>query len=141
MGEHPILIMYSAFIIVSIACFNATGVAITKYATAAQRSTVDTSRTLLIWIFSLALGWESFLGLELLGFVLLVLGTLIYNEIYVVPIGFMSFNTRLIMKEREAKEERNAGNDLIDDEKLNYVATSPHAKYDTNRNKRFIKAA
>ena len=95
MGEHPILIMYSAFIIVSIACFNATGVAITKYATAAQRSTVDTSRTLLIWIFSLALGWESFLGLELLGFVLLVLGTLIYNEIYVVPIGFMSFNTNI----------------------------------------------
>jgi len=140
-GNHPILILYSCFIIVSIACFNATGVAITKYATAAQRSTVDTSRTLLIWIFSLILGWEQFLGWELIGFVLLVLGTLIYNEIYVVPIDFMSHNTRVIMKNRDAAEERNAGGDLLDDEKMNYIATSPHAKYDSNRNKRQIKAA
>lgn len=82
------------------------------------------------------LGWESFLGLELVGFVLLVLGTLIYNEIYIVPIGLMRDNTRVFLKEREAKEERNGGNDLLDDEKLNYVATSPNAKYDSNRNLR-----
>lgn len=128
--------MYSLFIIVSIACFNATGVAITKYATAAQRSTVDTSRTLLIWIFSLILGWESFLALELIGFILLVVGTLVYNEIVIIPIGFMSRNTRVIMKNREAEEERAGGSVNLDEGAMNYVATSPHAKYDSNRNKR-----
>lgn len=50
------LIGTSLGIIVSIACFNATGVAITKYASAPQRSTVDTSRTLLIWVVQMAMG-------------------------------------------------------------------------------------
>jgi len=55
---------------------------------------------------------------------------LIYNEIYVVPVEFMKKNTRVEIKNREAKEGRNAGNDLLNDEKMAYVATSPHAKYD-----------
>ena len=40
-------------IIVSIASFNALGVTVTKNASAAQRSTIDTSRTDLIWVFFL----------------------------------------------------------------------------------------
>jgi hypothetical protein len=35
MGENPVLIAQSIGIICSISCFNATGVAITKYASAA----------------------------------------------------------------------------------------------------------
>ena len=78
--------------------FNACGVAITKYASAAQRSTIDTCRTLLIWIIALMMGQEKFdiplsFG-EAGGFALLVTGTLIYNEIVVVPCGLMSFNTK-----------------------------------------------
>lgn len=53
----------------------------------------------------------------------------------------MKKNTRVEIKNREAKEGRNAGNDLLNDEKMAYVATSPHAKYDQNRNLRQIKAA
>lgn len=59
-GEHPSMIAMSLGIIVSIGSFNATGVAVTKYASAAQRSTVDTCRTLLIWLISLMLKWEKF---------------------------------------------------------------------------------
>lgn len=123
----------------SIASFNATGVAITKFATAAQRSTVDTSRTLVIWCVSLALGWEEFLWPELVGFILLVAGTLIYNEIYVVPIDFMSENTREAIKTREAKAGRLGAGVVDDDQKLNYIATSPGAAYDKNRGLRAIK--
>lgn len=54
MGDNKTLIVQSVGIIISIACFNACGVAITKYASAAQRSTVDTCRTLLIWFVSIA---------------------------------------------------------------------------------------
>ena len=98
MGENPILIYQSLGIIVSISCFNATGVAITKYASAAQRSTVDTCRTLLIWIISLFLGSEKFdvplsFG-QLAGFVALVAGTLIYNEIWVLPCELFNKNTK-----------------------------------------------
>ena len=67
---------------------------ITKYASAAQRSTVDTCRTLIIWLVFLFLGKEKFLYGELIGFVMLVTGTLVYNEIIEVPISFMQKNTK-----------------------------------------------
>ena len=82
--------MQSLFSVLSIAGFNATGVMITKHASAAQRSTVDTCRTLVIWCVFLVAGKEKFLFGELIGFIVLVLGTLVYNEIIEVPITFMN---------------------------------------------------
>lgn len=58
---YPTLILFSLSLMCSIASFNTTAVSVTKYASAAQRSTIDASRTVLIWAASLALGWEDFL--------------------------------------------------------------------------------
>lgn len=77
---------------------------ITKFASAAQRSTVDTSRTLIIWIVFLIMGTEKFIWGELVGFALLVAGTLVYNEIIEVPIGFMNRNTKENIAKREAAQ-------------------------------------
>ena len=52
-GANYVLIILSIAICFSIAFFNAFGVTVTKHASAAQRSTIDTSRTVLIWIFFL----------------------------------------------------------------------------------------
>ncbi len=52
-AANPILILLSISICFTIALFNSFGVAVTKHASAAQRATIDTSRTLLIWIFFL----------------------------------------------------------------------------------------
>jgi len=106
--DHPILIAQSLCNIFTIAGFNLTGVMITKYASAAQRSTVDTCRTLIIWCVFLALGKEKFIVGELFGFFLLVLGTLVYNEIIEIPLTFMYRNTKRNIKMREdmlAKKE------------------------------------
>jgi hypothetical protein len=88
------LIAQSLTNVLTIAGFNVTGVMITKYASAAQRSTVDTSRTLVIWIVFLIMGSEKFILGELFGFFLLVIGTLVYNEIIEIPIDFMNKNTK-----------------------------------------------
>lgn len=78
--------------IICIACFNSFGIACTKYASAAQRSTIDTSRTLTIWIMSVLLHLEPFVALEIPGFILLAFGTLLYNEIIVLPwLGFNKY--------------------------------------------------
>lgn len=39
-------------------------------------------------------GWEKFIWLELIGFVFLVSGTLIFNEIVIVPWEWFSKNTK-----------------------------------------------
>lgn len=67
--------------IFSIAFFNFSGVTVTQKASAVSRSTIDVSRTILIWAVELTLGWNSFNMLQLAGFVVLALGTMIYNRL------------------------------------------------------------
>lgn len=72
---------------------------------------------------------------QLAGFIALVVGTLIYNEIWIMPCEPMSRNTK---KVREAK---NLGG-ILDGETptAGYIATSPAALYDNQRNMRNIES-
>jgi hypothetical protein len=69
--------------IFSIAFFNFSGVTVTQKSSAVARSTIDVSRTILIWSVELFLGWNSFNYLQLAGFFVLALGTMIYNRLIV----------------------------------------------------------
>ena len=106
------LILESCFICVSIAGFNTCGVATTKYASAPQRSTIDTSRTVLIWLFCMIVPSKNsseywgkihvdFKWLQLVGFILLVIGTLLYNEIIVLPFAGFDQNTKSAIEGRK----------------------------------------
>lgn len=102
---NNLLIWLSVAISFSIGSFNFFGVSVTKNASAAQRSTIDTSRTVLIWIFFLTVKIpgvksEKFSFLQLAGFILLVFGTLVYNEILVLP--FLGFDKNT----KKAREQR-----------------------------------
>merc|ERR1719198_2553263 len=70
--------------IFSIAIFNYSGVTVTQKASATARSTIDVSRTILIWAVELLLGWNTFSWLQLGGFVLVACGTLLYNRLVVI---------------------------------------------------------
>eukprot|EP00747_Dinoflagellata_sp_TGD_P181653 gnl/TRDRNA2_/TRDRNA2_35563_c0_seq1.p1 gnl/TRDRNA2_/TRDRNA2_35563_c0~~gnl/TRDRNA2_/TRDRNA2_35563_c0_seq1.p1 ORF type:complete len:357 (+),score=71.08 gnl/TRDRNA2_/TRDRNA2_35563_c0_seq1:47-1117(+) len=69
--------------IFSIAFFNYSGVTVTQQASAIARSTIDVSRTVLIWVFELIVGWNHFNVLQLVGFFILALGTMLYNRLIV----------------------------------------------------------
>lgn len=58
LGANPALLVLWILFMVSIGMFNSTGITITKNASAVARSTIDTSRTILVWVISLALEWE-----------------------------------------------------------------------------------
>ena len=66
--------------------FNFFGLSVTRSVSATSRSTIDTCRTLFIWLVSLALGWESFKWLQVVGFALLVYGTFLFNDIVRPPL-------------------------------------------------------
>ena len=76
----------SILIMISIGGFNFFGLSITRSVSATARSIIDTCRTLFIWIVSLALGWETFKWLQIIGFALLVYGTFLFNEIVQPPL-------------------------------------------------------
>ncbi|KAL1297072.1 hypothetical protein AAFC00_004659 [Neodothiora populina] len=71
---------------ISIGGFNFFGLSVTRTVSATARSTIDTCRTLVIWVVSLGLGWESFKWLQVVGFALLVYGTAVFNEIARPPL-------------------------------------------------------
>lgn len=66
--------------------FNFFGLSVTRTVSATSRSTIDTCRTLFIWLVSLGLGWESFKWLQVVGFALLVYGTFVFNDIVRPPL-------------------------------------------------------
>ena len=70
---------------VSLLLFNIAGVYITKLQSATHRSCVDATRQVLVWAHALLVGWERFNPLELLGYTLLLLGTLTYTGILSSP--------------------------------------------------------
>lgn len=76
--------------------FNISGLSITRYVNALYRAICDVTRTLIIWVVGLIVTstvgveqanyrWESTtagsIGLQALGFVILILGSLVYNGI------------------------------------------------------------
>lgn len=62
--------------ILSIAFFNFFGVSVTKYLSSTHRSTIDNCRTLVIWVVSLIIGWESKFE--------------IYYFLYFIKMGFLN---------------------------------------------------
>lgn len=81
MRRIPALAAAVATAILSMGLFNWFGVCITISLSGVTRLTIDACRTLLVWAGSLALGWERFSSFQLLGFLVLVCGATLYNEL------------------------------------------------------------
>ena len=52
---------------------------------ASTRMVIDSLRTMVIWGFSLAVKWETFCWVEIIGFVVLLAGSMVYNQVIRVP--------------------------------------------------------
>ncbi|KAF1971937.1 integral membrane protein [Bimuria novae-zelandiae CBS 107.79] len=86
MTHFPAIAISSILIMFSIGGFNFFGLSVTRTVSATSRSTIDTCRTLFIWVVSLGLGWETFKWLQVLGFALLVYGTFLFNDLVRPPL-------------------------------------------------------
>jgi drug/metabolite transporter (DMT)-like permease len=78
--QYPSLYLPSLGIIISISLFNWFGLCITKNISSTSRATIDICRTLIIWIISLSLQWETFKWLQVAGFTIMICGIFIFNK-------------------------------------------------------------
>ncbi|CAO3640483.1 unnamed protein product [Cunninghamella echinulata] len=83
--DHPGVWQTGIAISFTIAFFNWFGLTITDTISATARSTIDTSRTLFIWMVSLYLGWEHFSWIQVIGFTVMVTGTFYFNGVLKWP--------------------------------------------------------
>ncbi|KAI0552888.1 hypothetical protein F4679DRAFT_28219 [Xylaria curta] len=89
MVENKVVLISSFLIMLSIGGFNFFGLSVTRTVSATSRSTIDTCRTLFIWVVSLGLGWETFKWLQVAGFALLVYFTFLFNGLVQPPFAFL----------------------------------------------------
>lgn len=75
------VLVSSLMIMVCISAFNFCGITLTHQLSATARSTIDSCRTLLVWLVAMVVGWESFNALQATGFAVLVFGTLCFNGV------------------------------------------------------------
>lgn len=85
MGEKPVILIAIFFLIASIAVFNFAGVSVTKRLAATTRMVLDSVRTIIIWGFSIPLFGDKFIPLQIFGFIFLIFGMFIYNDIFFGP--------------------------------------------------------
>ena len=118
-GAEIKVLLYLLFLILSIAFFNFSGLAVAKYVSSTLRTIVDTMRTIVIWIFFLVMPFvptdtkEKFSWLQLLGFIILILGGAIYNEILVIPFCKFADYTKEGIKKRKKLEKQIAQIDKV----------------------------
>lgn len=82
-GNSGRLFMAIVGITVSIAFFNYAGLSVTQQMSSTTRMVLDSFRTIVIWAFSLTVGWEDFHFLQLIGFTVLLIGMSCYNNVII----------------------------------------------------------
>eukprot|EP00927_Polykrikos_kofoidii_P070794 TRINITY_DN67178_c0_g1_i1.p1 TRINITY_DN67178_c0_g1~~TRINITY_DN67178_c0_g1_i1.p1 ORF type:complete len:446 (-),score=61.50 TRINITY_DN67178_c0_g1_i1:366-1703(-) len=93
-GSGMLLFLFISYM-ASISVYNLVGITVGKKMSAVVRCLVDSCRTIVVWIVNLILfyfvdeklgvGWQGHTWLEATGFVILVIGTLLYNEVLPSP--------------------------------------------------------
>ena len=88
-SEHIIIAI--VLVCISKALSNYYGVCVTKNVSAVARSMLSSLRTMMVWMIELVLNWEQFHQLQLVGFIILVFGNLIYNRI--IELSFLEYDS------------------------------------------------
>jgi len=71
---------------ISMTAGNFAGMSVSKELSSTTRAVIGPFRVVIIWAVSLAVGWQSFILLQLLGFAVLIFGLLVYNDILIGPV-------------------------------------------------------
>ena len=141
MWDNKVILIVYIFYVVSIALYNIVGINLTKLVSSTARAVVDTVRTVFIWAFFLF--WspvegtrENFEWLQFIGFCFLVVGTLIYNEIVVLPFCNLDYYTRdnIAKREKDKIKEYDNNNNEENIEKLYISADSSTDNEQKNHN-------
>jgi len=85
LGSSPVVLIATLGNFFSIAFFNFFGISVTKEMSATTRMVLDSVRTFVIWGVSMLIGWQDFQYLQVIGFVILLAGTCVYNKIVRIP--------------------------------------------------------
>lgn len=129
LGHGWQLLFASLGTVVSIAFFNFAGLTVTSTMNATTRMVLDSVRTIFIWVFSLAIGWQEFQYLQPIGYFVLFVGTCVYYDIIIMPI-FRIVRRRLFPRYEMGNIQEDEKKPLIRQPKQASPVTSADIDYD-----------
>ena len=94
MGTSTAQIVFTVVLLPLVCFYNTSGTSVTAYGSAAARCTIEQLRNLLVWIYFMIIKVngryiESFTVLQLFGFIILIFGILVFNELVILPFKFL----------------------------------------------------
>jgi drug/metabolite transporter (DMT)-like permease len=101
LGSSALLTTIVILMTISLCIFNWVGQSVTKYSSATARTTIMGLRTVLVWLIAFLIGWEKFVPLQLVGFIFLICGVIVFNEILEIPWFGFNRNTKSAIKKRQ----------------------------------------
>ena len=111
--HNPFTMTMLILSVVFIAGYNGFGITITKLMSATSRTTLKQTKIVMVWLFFLIYpghGHETFKVLQLIGFIILVFGIMLYNEIIILPFfGFDRYTLKAQVNKEEAIESKLLG--------------------------------
>jgi len=107
------ILIFVILYIITLGAFNFASQAVTKYVSSLSRITMNLARTALTWLISCLLRWETFNFYQLIGFIILTGGVIVYNEIYVPSICNLNYNTKENIKKRQELQIQNSEDKLL----------------------------
>ena len=111
--------------IAAIALYNIVGINLPQLVSSTARAVVDTVRTVFVWAFFL-IPWpirpegseETFNPLQFAGFVLLIIGTVVYNEIVEIKFMNLDYYTRSKISYRKKNKLGSFAESIKSEEKI-----------------------
>jgi len=124
--NNTIILLLNILFILVIGLLATVGIWITKNVSATARSIVDTVRVIIVWLFFTTIHIskktdEHFKGIQLIGFILLVAGNIIYNEVIVLP--FWGLNKNIQKSVKQQIDDATSSTD-VDDQQQNRIVLS-----------------
>ena len=137
--KKSILILF-IFYIISIFLYNVVGINITKLVSSTSRAVADNTRIVFVYLFFFIFGpegtKETFDLIQFIGFLFLIIGTLIYNEIIVLPFWGLDYYIRknIIKRQKQELLDKLKKESITDDYIIRRTGRSIEDNNETNEN-------
>ena len=79
LGNNGLLLFLFCFYVVLVAFYMYESIAVTKEFNATTRMVLESTRSVIVWIVSVCVGWQHFQYLQLIGFCVMTIGIFLYN--------------------------------------------------------------
>jgi len=81
LGNNPVLLGCFLGVVACLIPGTLAGISITMNLSAVHRLVLNTGRPIIVWVVCLAVQWQSFKYLQLIGFIIMTLGVMIFSNI------------------------------------------------------------